>query len=330
MSRTIAVTGASGHLGNVVCRLLIDKGYKVKAMYNSRKDSLSELPLELIQGDVLNKADLEKLIDGCDTVIHSAAIISINGDPDGLVHRTNTEGPKNVLEVSRSKGVKRIIHISSVHAVMEEPMETSFDETRPYKTSEGFAYDFSKSTGEQYMLKESAKMNPEIVVIRPSCIIGPYDFKTSEFGKALVQFYQRKIPVMPKGGYNFVDVRDVAQSVINAIEKGKNGEVYLVTGKYKSMQELAATITKVTGVKTPKSMLSFSMLKSFLPFIKIYSKVTQTKPLFTIESITALRYGHPLMDNSKAINQLGHNCRPFEESIQDFYNWLFNNKRLKK
>ncbi len=91
MSKTIAVTGASGHLGNTICRLLVEKGYRVKAFYNKMDESLKGLPIETIQGDVLNKEDLSRLIDGCDYVINSAAIISINGDPKGIVFKTNKE-----------------------------------------------------------------------------------------------------------------------------------------------------------------------------------------------------------------------------------------------
>ena len=321
MNKTIAVTGASGHLGNVICRLLLEKGFRVKAMYNTRRDSLEGLPIELIQGDVLNKSDLAKLIDGCEIVINSAAIISINGDPTGMVFKTNTEGPRNVYDVAKEKGVKRIVHISSVHAVMEEPLNLPFDEKRTYKTATCFPYDYSKAQGEQIMLSNKANAAPEVVVLRPSCIIGPFDYKTSEFGKALLKFYHGKIPVMPEGGYNFIDVRDVAESVINAMEKGRNGEIYLATVKYYSMKELANTIEKVTGKKTPKNTLSFTVLKSLIPFISAYSKLTNTIPLFTTESINALKYGHPGMDNTKAITELGHRVRPFEESINEFFTW---------
>ena len=113
----IAVSGASGHVGNVVCRKLIEKGCKVKAFYNSDSRSLQNLDLKLVQGNVLNKSDLSKSIEYCDFVINCAAIISINGDRDGLVFKTNTEGPKNILEVAIKYGVKKIIHVSSVHAV---------------------------------------------------------------------------------------------------------------------------------------------------------------------------------------------------------------------
>ena len=104
----IAVTGASGHIGNVVCRQLVEEGYNVNALYNKDQRSLEDLNINLFQGSVLNKSDLEHLIDGVDVVIHCAAIISIDGDPQGIVFKTNTEGPKNILDVSIQKGVKKI------------------------------------------------------------------------------------------------------------------------------------------------------------------------------------------------------------------------------
>lgn len=135
MNKIIAVTGASGHIGNVVCRLLLDQGYRVKALYHSDFRSLKGLNVESLCGDVLNKVDLAQLMEGCDVVINCAAIISIHGDPTGIVFKTNTDGPANVLEAAYKQGVKRLIHISSVHAVEEQPRSLPFDEKRHYKTA---------------------------------------------------------------------------------------------------------------------------------------------------------------------------------------------------
>lgn len=330
MPTTIAVTGASGHIGNTVCRLLLAKGYLVKAMYHSNKNSLEGLSIELIQGDVVNKDDVARLITGCDVVINCAAIISIHGDPTGIVFKTNTEGPKNVLEVSKAAGVKKIIHVSSTHAVVEIPSGLPFDEKRPYKTSTSYKYDFSKAQGEQLMLA-GADNNLEIVVLRPSSVVGRYDFKPSEMGKALLDFYRQKIPFLPYGGYDFVDVRDVAQSIVAAIDKGKSGEVYLLSGKYYSLKVLAKLVRTTTGKKVPQSVLPYWLLRSTLPLVTLYSKITRAAPLFTIESIDALKNGHPNMDHSKAASQLGHQCRPLEETIRDFYEWQFaNNTNIKQ
>jgi dihydroflavonol-4-reductase len=328
MQKNIAVTGASGHIGNTLCRLLVDKGYRVKAMYHSGSKSLEGLPLQLIRGDVLSHADLEQLIAGCETVINCAAIISIHGDPKGMVLKTNTVGPKNILEISKRLGVKKIIHISSTHAVMETPSSLSFNETRPYKTKEDYAYDYSKAVGEQIMLA-GAKDGPEVVVLRPSSVIGPYDFKPSEMGKALIDFYNQEIPVLPEGGYDFTDVRDVAHSIFSSIENGRNGEVYLLSGKYYSLKELVMLVQKVTGKKVPQKVVPYWLLKSVLPIIKLYSKLSHAEPLFTIEAIDALKNGHPSMDHSKAAAQLGYHPRPLEETLRDFYEWQRSNHTIK-
>ncbi len=320
-SSTIAVTGASGHIGNVVCRKLLGQGHRVRAMYQSDSRSLEGLPLALLRGSVLQKADLLRLMEGCDLVVHCAAIISINGDPSGAVWQTNTQGPKNVLEVAHECGVSKMVHLSSVHAVEELPLDQPFNESRPYKNENAFVYDHSKAQGEKSLLEMAKGLPVELVILRPSSVVGPFDFKPSEMGKALLDFYHQKIPVLPPGGYDFVDVRDVADSVLAALEKGGNGEVYLLSGRYHSMRQLANLVQKVTGKKAPRRQLPFFLLKLALPVVTLYSKISGAAPLFTIESITALKHGHPNMDHSKAAAQLGHRVRDFETTLRDFYAW---------
>jgi dihydroflavonol-4-reductase len=318
----IAVTGASGHLGNTVCRMLLEQGFSVNALYNSDKSALYDLQVNAIQGSVLNQENLSDLLQGCDAVIHCAAIISIHGDPTGIVHKTNTEGPKNIAEVSKKLGVKKIIHVSSVHAVLEHPFDSPFDETRAHKQEGSYAYDYSKARGEQLLFETTKDSETQAVVVRPSLIVGPYDFKPSEIGKALLDFYHGKIPALTAGGYNYIDVRDVANSIVAAIEKGRNGEIYHLTGNYYTVKDLAETVKKVTGKKVPEMVLPFWLLKMSLPFIQIQSKMTGAAPVFTKEALAALKYGHKNMMSTKAQKELAHSFRPLEESVTDFYEWM--------
>jgi dihydroflavonol-4-reductase len=323
----IAVTGASGHVGNVLCRMLAARGYQVKALYHHYKKSLEEVNVELVQGDVLNKNDLYKLLQDCNIVIHCAAVISIHGDPNGLVFKTNTKGSGLVLEAAVESGLEKIIHISSTHAVSELPHTIPYNETMPYKTAKDPAYDHSKAEAEHVMLNSELCRQIESVVLRLSSVIGPYDFKPSELGKALLDFYHRKIPILPQGGYNFIDVRDVCASIISAIEKGHNKEVYLLAGKYYTMKTFADTIQQATGIKTPGKTIPYKVLKAALPFVQGYGRLMRAAPLYTIESIAALKNGHPNMDSSKASKEFGHHCRPLAESIRDFYDWQFSNNK---
>lgn len=326
--KTVGVTGASGHLGNVICRVLLEKGYKVRAFYRGDKRALSNLDVILIQGDILNVPEVENFVLGCDIVIHAAAIISIHGDPTGIVHKTNTEGPRNIVEACIKYKVQRLIHVSSTHAVVELPFSTPFDETRAYKQKGAFAYDFSKSTGEQLLLDYVKQGKIDAFVVRPSSVIGLYDYKPSEIGKALLDFYNQKIPILPPGGYNFIDVRDISTSIVASIDLGIKGEIYLLSGKYYSLKNFAEIVQKVSGKKVPKMVMPFWFLKSLLPFVKVYGKIKKANPVFTIEAITALKLGHPNMQNEKAKNAFNHQCRPLEETIKDYYAWNKEQKNI--
>ncbi len=317
----IAVTGATGHIGNVLCRMLVAQGFEVRALYRSDSTSIGHLNLTLIQGDVLNYKSLLELAEGCDVVINCAAIISIHGDPTGIVYKTNTKGPRNIVKAAIEKGVKKILHLSSTHAVYEHPLNEAFNESRPYKKATDYAYDYSKAIGEQIVLEKINEGKIEGCVLRPSSVLGVFDYRPSEIGKALLDFYRQKIPMLPPGGYNFIDVRDIAQSVINAISKGRNKEIYLLSGQYYSMKEFAKIVHEASGKKTPKVVMPFWFVRGLLPFVKVYGKIKGAAPIFTIEAIHALKYGHPKMDNSKAKSELNHNCRPLKETIADFYAW---------
>lgn len=317
----VAVTGASGHIGNVLCRQLIEAGHTVRALYHSQRAALDGLDLETVRGDVLNPSDLDTLVNGCEVVFHCAAKISIHGDLHGSVHAINTLGPKNVLEACIRARVRKIIHVSSIHAVHELPHREPMTEERPYKTKGAFAYDYSKAVGEQIMLSTFRTGRIAGCVVRPSSVLGPFDFKPSELGKALLGFQARKIPLLTPGGYNFVDVRDVANAMMAAIDHGRNGEVYFLTGYYHTIWEVAETVHSTIGVKVPKQILPFWMMKLLLPFVRIQGKLAHHPPVYSIESITALKNGHPNINNTKARRELGLKTRSLAKSIRDFYEW---------
>ena len=317
----VAVTGASGHLGNVVCRFLIEKGFEVNALYNSDTRALEGLNVDLIKANILVPEDLNRAFTGCEMVINCAGIITIHGDPKGIVFNTNTEGPKNVINAAIVSGVKKIVHISSTHAINEKPLDRPMTEERSYKTEKNFAYDYSKARGEQIMLEAFKSRRIEGCVIRPSSLIGPFDYKPSELGKALLDFKNEKVPVLPPGGYDFLDVRDAAESIVRALEKGRNGEVYMVTGNYYSIKEFAKDVQAVTKSKVPKIVLPFWFMRMILPLVILCGKLKGAAPLFTKESILVLKKGHPNMDNAKAREELNHRVRPLVETFADYYNW---------
>jgi len=325
----IAVTGANGHVGYNLCKSLLDKGFKVKALVHQHTDAIRKLDLTLVKGDLLEKSTLLDLLDEADVVFHLAAQISITGDPSGSVYRNNAEGTRNVISASRDRKIKRFIHFSSIHAFCQDPQEMPLDESRPLVGPEAFAYDRSKADGERAVM-EAARNGLDAVVLSPTAIIGPADPQPSLTGNAVLQLIHHKIPALVPGGYNWIDVRDIADTAIQAIEKARTGEKYLLAGKWHSLKELSAYVAQYSAKKTVQAELPFWSAKLGLPFITAFSRLTGNEPLYTRESLEIIAKGNRLIDNSKAKNELGLDPRPLSETIRDLIAWFHENNYLNK
>ena len=324
----IAVTGANGHVGVNLCKALIEQGHQVKALTHHHSQGLKFIPVTIVKGDLLEKSSLIPLLSDVDVVFHLAAKISITGDPDGMVARINTEGTMNMLSAAIECKVKRFIHFSSIHAFQQHPQNQALDETRPLVMDEGFAYDRSKAAGERAVMA-AVKGGLDAVVLSPTAIIGPADPEPSLIGNALIDIYNNKIPSLVPGGYDWVDVRDIVNAAITAMEKGRTGEKYLLSGQWRSLQEFSGLIQHHTGKKTVHTVLPMWIARVGLPFITLYSKISGTKPLYTSESLTIIAEGNRMISNSKAKRELGFNPRPLTETIGDSLSWLKENNYIK-
>lgn len=324
----IAVTGAHGHVGVNLCKSLAEQGHQVKALTHKNRQGLEHIPVEIIHGDLLDQNSLKPLLDEVEVVFHLGAKISITGDRDGMVQRINAEGTKNMLSAAADAKVKRLIHFSSIHAFQQHPVGLPLDESRPIVVDEGFAYDRSKADGERAVMA-AAKNGLDALVLSPTAIIGQADPEPSLIGTAVVDIYNHKIPSLVPGGYDWVDVRDVVAAAITAIENGRTGEKYLLSGHWHSLQEFSGLIRQHSGRKTVNTVLPIWVARFGLPFITMYSQLSGTKPLYTSESLTIISEGNRMIDNSKARKELNFNPRPLTETIADFLIWLKDNAYIK-
>lgn len=323
----IGITGASGHLGTaLIYRLLENEGHQIFAHHFTGKRSILHPAVDWIQSD-LSKSSMDLLVQKCEVIIHCAAIISINGHQNNAVFDTNINGTRNVVDACVLHKVKRLIHVSSTHALQEVPLDSVFDESRPYKTENDFAYDFSKASAEKVVLNAIQNRGLNAIIVRPSSMVGPPDLRPSLLGKAILDFSKGKIPAMVNGGYDFVDIRDVVNSIVNSIENGISGESYNLTGAYYSMRDLASLAAKAGGVKPPKFLIPNWMMRIMLPCFKLEAYFTKKQPRFTNESIHVLKFGHPNMSNEKAKRVLNHSSRGLEESILDLINSKLNDRK---
>ncbi len=324
----VAVTGATGHLGGALLRELYKRDYTIRALVrDDPKDCFDAMPLEFVKGDLDNRKALHELMASCDYLIHAAGLISIHGDPQGLVHKTNVDGVKTVLEVAKACGIKRVIHISSIHAYLQKPKYNLLDEHRQKAAVNSFVYDHSKREGEEIALS-FASDTMEVLVMNPTSLIGPFDYKPSRTGKFIINLYLGKLPFLLSGGFDFCDVRDVACAIANSLTMGRSGESYLLSGKWNSLSSIASLIPNVSGKKIKPLVLPIFLGWLGLPFIYFYGWLAKEEPVYTDESLIAIRDGNRNISSEKAQRELNFKSRPIEETIRDTYAWFLKNGYL--
>jgi dihydroflavonol-4-reductase len=326
----ILVTGATGHIGNVLCRKLIEKGEKVRALIWRGEDTrpLQGLDLETVEGDVLDPQSLKPAFEGIKTVFHLAGIISIMPGENTLVRRVNVEGTRNILKAAMSAGIERLIYTSSIHAIRRIPHGKVVDETQPFELDNPYgAYDCSKAEASLEVLKATAK-GLDAVIVCPTGVIGPYDFRRSELGEVIRGAAEAKPTFYVEGAYDFVDVRDVVDGLLLAAKKGRRGESYILGGNRISVRYLIETVREVTGKAFASIKIPFSLAEFLAKFTPWYYRRAKVKPRFTPYSLEVLQSNSNISHN-KAERELGYRSRPAYETIADTVRWFINNRKLK-
>jgi dihydroflavonol-4-reductase len=338
----VAITGATGHLGGLIVRELHNRQHTIKALarspddYRGRRGAVSlsnrlllpptSIPIEFVKGDLSDVPVLERLMYSCDALIHCAAIISIDGGMKGLVHHTNVVGTRNVMEAAKAAGIKRVVHISSIHAYQQKPMHEVLDESRVKASHKAFAYDRSKKEGQEIALSYANEM--EVLVLNPTSVIGPFDFKPSKLGQAIINMVSGKLPFVFKGGFDFCDGRDIAHAAVNGLTHGRSGEAYILSGGYCTLKEFANTLGIVSGKKINPLLLHPVFGWVGLPFIKGMSVITKQAPLYTNEAIVAVTDGNRNISHAKAQAELNYTTRPLKDTLKVTYQWFSENGYL--
>jgi len=323
------VTGSTGFIGNALVRELLRRGKEVRALVRSTSDisSLEGLEIEKAVWDIHNTDSLMKAFRGADTVYHLAAMISIMPGDWALIRNTNLEGTRKVIDACLKCGVKRLVYTSSIHALKETPVGTVIDENMPFEpNSNRGEYDRSKALASLEVI-EAAKDGLDSVVVCPTGVVGPYDFRISAITQTFIDFAGSKMKMTINGAYDFVDVRDVAVGHIMAAEKGKTGQYYILSGERVTMDEMMSMLSEVSGVQPPKYKVPTWLAKTAGIFTPVYYKLANKTPRFTIYSINTLQ-SNSYISSEKASKELGYNSRPVRKSIEDTFDWFRENKIL--
>lgn len=323
----IAVTGATGHLGVNLVKRLIDQGHDLKVLVYNKVKVLEGLNLEIVKGSLQNIESLQSLCEGVEVVFHLAAFISIGSNSDKKLFDINVLGTQNIVNSARNAGVKKLIHFSSINTLVQEPFNQPMDETREINTDSEMSYERTKAIAEKWVLEQQSN-NFNVVILNPTVIIGPVDTKPSFMGEVMRLIYTRRIPGLFPGGYDWVDVRDVVEAAIVAIEKGRGGERYILAGKWLGIKNFADIFIECSDMNSFVPMLPMWLARLGVPFMWLYSKLTGRPPVYTNVSLDLLNSNNRFVSSRKAQTELGFNPRPLEETINDTYNWYKENNYL--
>ena len=323
------VTGSTGHVGNVLVRQLLAAGEKVRALVLPGEDQtpLQGMDVQIVEGDVLDAQALQKAFQDVEYVYHLAGIISIMPGKDSFLRTVNVVGTRNVIHAARAAGVRRLVYTSSIHALRRIPHGSIIDENVPFDPDHAIsAYDHSKAEA-SLEVRQAAAEGLDAVIVCPTGIIGPYDYRRSEMGSLIFDCALAKPQFYVEGAYDFVDVRDVAIGLIRAREQGRTGETYLLSGEQITVQGLMEAVRLVTGrgfmlLKIPMALAHFAA--RFTPMVYRLARLRPRFTPYSLETITS----NSVISHKKASEELDYAPRPLAESLRDTVRWFLENRRL--
>ena len=286
------VTGATGFLGGAVVRELISRGHSVTALALPEDPLLPLLPEGAIVrfGDVTDRATLIPVFEGAEgcRVIHCAGMVSVAAGQGEALGRINVQGTENIAGLCLEYGAKRLVYVSSVHAIPERPMgEVITEECRVSPELVHGAYAKSKAAANKKVLL-AAEKGLDAGIVYPSGIIGPGDRGMGSMTVMLRSFLRGRLPAGVCGGYDFVDVRDAAAGAVSCADSGRPGEGYILSGRYASIKELLTLAGRLSGRRAPGLFLPRRLAGLAAPIFERRSIRRGEKPFFTPYSISVL------------------------------------------
>lgn len=319
---TLLVTGATGFLGEHLCRVLVEQGHAVRGLARSRSHVLADLGVEHVRGDVLDGPELDEALRGVSAVFHLAGAVSRDPDDAQRMMRLHVDGTRRVLERMATAGVKRMVLASTSGTIGVSKDEEILDESAPYAEQivAGWPYYASKIYQERLAFEHGERLGIEVVAINPSLLLGPGDRRLSSTGDVR-KFMKRQIPVLPDGGINFVDARDAAAATAAALDKGRAGERYLLGGPNWTMKEFFARLGRVANVAPPRLRLPPKLNRWGASFVEeLYRHRGKEPPVDRISVEMSEHYWW--IDSSKAERELGFSARDPQLTLVDTVNYL--------
>lgn len=322
------ITGANGHIGSRLVHKLSQRGRRIRAFVRANadlsglKDAQGALPagVELFVGDVLDLDSLLAALDGVGSVFHTAAVFNTRLADESEMQRANVEGTRNLLAALKQKPVMRLIYTSSVAAIgYSRDPKVVLDEAT-WNTDPIDVYTATKTDSER-LVQAAIAEGLDAVIVNPCTVLGPGDHKPTPSNAFVLLALQKGAPITFDSGHTYVDVDDVAEGHLQAEEKGKTGERYVLGGTHLNNTDLFKALAKRRGGRAPWLRLNHPMVELLGWGVELKAKLFGGKPLFTRAKAHKLLDYYGYFSHAKAAQALGYAPRPLEQILDRAEAW---------
>lgn len=328
MKNLFLVTGGTGFLGFQIIQMLTEQQEKVRTLVLPDDPDAQRLPnsVEVVCGNIVTKQGFDDFfapLEGYDQVmLHCAAIVTLDENPSQSLYDVNVNGSINIIDACVKHQLKKLVHVASVHCLLELPNNQLIVEPDHFESEKlvGY-YAYTKAIAAQYLMDTITKTGLDACIVYPSGLCGPGDYKGGNLSRMFMDYWAGKIPAGIEGGYNFVDVRDVADAILCCVNLGGKGQGYILGGEYVTIREMLRQIHQLTGKKEVKCILPLWVARVTLPFLALGGKLAHRKPVYTRYTLYTLN-SNSNYSIEKAKHELGFRPRPFAETLRDSFIWL--------
>lgn len=324
--KPVLVTGASGFVGWQVARLLLERGYRVRALARP-SSSIPELDVERATGDLRDLASLEKAVAGCGVVFHVAADYRLWSKDPAEMYRSNVDGTRNILSAAKAAGVERFVYTSTVGCIGVPPGGVGNENRMVSLRQMAGPYKRSKYLAEQVALEFAADGFP-VVIVNPTAPMGDHDFKPTPTGRIVLDFLNGAMPAYIDTGLNVVNVRDVAMGHLLACEKGKVGERYILGSENLTLSQILEELARITGMRAPTVRLPYFAAWTAGMITTAWAQLTGVPPRVPLEAVRMAKT-RMWVSHEKASRELGYSPSPAQCALKDAAAW-FENWRAKR
>jgi dihydroflavonol-4-reductase len=334
--RKVLVTGASGFVGARLVRQLIDAGEHVRAMVRATSDrrALSGIPaerLEVVEGDVMIEHTIFRSLAGCDRLYHVAAVNRMWDRDERRILDAAIVGTESTLAAAKKRHIERVVYTSSVATLGATSSPVELDETHPFNLQDPATYTQAKKEAEEIALRYNGAGLP-VVVVSPTAIGGPGDWKPTLLGASILRFLRWSSPFMdfpvPGGGINVVDVDDVARGHKLAMEQGTPGERYILGGDNLTFEQLFVILSEITGLDGPGRKVSKGMAELVGRLSELRARITGAEPEITFRAARDYSDSFVHVTSAKAERELGYTHRSARRTLLRSVQWYLEHGYL--